>query len=207
MNYATEETYKGLNIKIAYDQGAENPFLAWDCGPDIIGWHRRYDFNTRKEDKNKEPEQFLREAKEKGYIVLPLYMYDHSGIAFSTSKNGYPFNCPWDSGQYGFIFWTREKIEAGQGAGYCKRVTAKKKAFLIDQLIKSVELLNQYVSGDVYGFIIENEDGEELDSCWGFYGLDVCLEESRSVADYHADKKEEVNARVIEESRPDMYAV
>jgi hypothetical protein len=36
----------------------------------------------------------------KKYISIPVYMYDHGGIAISTQ----PFSCPWDSGQLGIIF-------------------------------------------------------------------------------------------------------
>jgi hypothetical protein len=28
------------------------------------------------------------------------------------------------------------------------------------------------LTGDIYGFSLETVDGEELDSCWGFYGSD-----------------------------------
>ena len=37
--------------------------------------------------------------------------------------------------------------------------------------------------GDCYGFIIEDKDGDELDSCWGFVGdLDYCMKEARDAA-------------------------
>jgi len=42
---------------------------------------------------------------DKHYIMLPLYLYDHSGITMSTGK----FSCPWDSGQVGWIYCTIEK--------------------------------------------------------------------------------------------------
>src|SRR5690554_6771246 len=32
-------------------------------------------------------------AEEFGYVLLPVYMYDHSGITISTT----PFSCRWDS--------------------------------------------------------------------------------------------------------------
>ena len=205
MHYPHHESYKGLTIKIAYDEDGANPFKEWDGEPDIIGWHRHYDFNTRAEDKAKTPRDFLNEAKAERHIYLPLYMYDHGGIAFSTVRAG-QFADPWDSGQYGFIFWTREKIEAGQGRGYGRRITAKKRAFLTQQLRTSVELLNDYVQGNVYGYIV-GDGGEQLDSCWGFYGdIESCLAEARSAADHYAAQKYEAAARALEASRPDMYA-
>lgn len=35
-----------------------------------------------------------------------------------------------------------------------------------------VKTFDQYLRGEIYGFIIETVDGEHLDSCWGFYGED-----------------------------------
>ena len=40
------------------------------------------------------------------YIILPLYLYDHSGITMSTG----PFSCPWDSGQVGWIYAPKQKF-------------------------------------------------------------------------------------------------
>ena len=202
MTTSHTEKCEGLTIKIIADEDAENPFKSWDGEPDIIGWHRRYDFNTRKEDKGKEPSEFLREAKEQGYIVKPLYMYDHSGIGFSTGNSSYPFNCPWDSGQYGFIFWTKEKIEQGQGKVFAKRLTAKKRTMLEGQLDNAVSLLNDYVSGNVWGFVVEDKEGNDIDSCWGFYGdyeqENGCLNEARSVAKSAAQriKQEKAQAKI-----------
>ena len=39
------------------------------------------------------------------YTILPLYLYDHSGLSMNTSG----FSCPWDSGQVGWIYCNNEK--------------------------------------------------------------------------------------------------
>jgi hypothetical protein len=50
-----------------------------------------------------------------------------------------------------------------------------------DILLEEVEVYDQYLSGDVYGFVLKelqtcptcNDVNEEvIDSCWGFYGGD-----------------------------------
>ena len=104
------------------------------------------------------------------FIALPLYLYDHSGITISTT----PFHCPWDSGQVGYIYVTKEKARRELGI---KRITSKKR--ILDYLRGEIETFDQYLRGDVYGFRVfehepdENpEDGEEIDACWGFYGTD-----------------------------------
>jgi len=108
-----------------------------------------------------------------GYVILPLYLYDHSGITMNTSG----FRCGWDSGQVGWIVCDQETI-AKEFDG--DRDKAKK------CLQSEVEVYDHYISGNVWGFIAEergvaddasalddDEGWEEVDSCWGFYGDDV----------------------------------
>ena len=44
-------------------------------------------------------------------MILPLYLYDHSGITMNTTG----FSCPWDSGQVGWIYADKRRIEAEYG--------------------------------------------------------------------------------------------
>jgi hypothetical protein len=36
-----------------------------------------------------------------------------------------------------------------------------------------IEVLDDYISGDVYQFLIQDENGDTEDSCGGFYGSDI----------------------------------
>lgn len=97
-----------------------------------------------------------------GAVVLPVYKYEHSGVAYRTT----PFSCPWDSGQVGFIVATAETIE--------KEWTAygnpDPQEAALECLRCEVETYGQWANGEVYGFTIEH-DGEVIESCGGFYGL------------------------------------
>lgn len=119
---------------------------------------------------------------EKVAVMLPLYLYDHSGITISTA----PFSCPWDSGQVGFIYVTLEDVRKEYS---CKNVTAKIRAKVEAQLRQEVETYDEYLTGQVYGYVVEDAEGEEIDSCWGFYGLEYCKTEARESAE-NAAKKE-----------------
>lgn len=47
-----------------------------------------------------------------------------------------------------------------------------------------------YCDGEVYGFIVTELDGTDVDSCWGFVGdLDYCKEEAEGVAKYHNEHR------------------
>jgi hypothetical protein len=111
-----------------------------------------------------------------GYILIPLHLYDHSGLTISTR----PFGCIFDSGQVGWIICDNETIEREfKGdralAGKCLRA--------------EVEVYDDYLTNNVYGFIIEDENGEHIDSCWGFYGSDP---RTNGMADYLSEEELEL---------------
>ena len=180
-----EEPYKeytlesGKILEIHIHDSPESP-REWDNLGTIACSHRRYslsDTHAPKVDPEStgcnswdEVKQYL--IREEGAkVILPIYMYDHSGITVSTT----PFGCRWDSGQVGFIYCTVSKIKAEYN---CKRITEKIKENVKRILKGEVETYNQYVTGDVYGFRLmtidrETDEREEEDACWGFYGANL----------------------------------
>jgi len=103
-------------------------------------------------------------------VLLPLRLYDHGGISMSTS-HGYPYNCPWDSGYVGYIYVTREQIRKEYGK---ERVSRKVKATVRRVLENEVKVYDWYLQGAVYGYVVRDPEGEEIEygSCWGFFGWD-----------------------------------
>lgn len=122
------------------------------------------------------------------YELLPLYLYDHSGITMNTSG----YHCPWDSGQVGWIYISKEKIRKEYKV---KRISKKLMEKVRQALIQEVETYDEYLRGEIYGYEVLDADGEHLDSCWGFYGYEVkeedwyVLQEARAAADYAEKKK------------------
>lgn len=102
-------------------------------------------------------------------IMLPLYLMDHSGLSMNTGG----FSCPWDSGQVGYIYAKKADIRKEYG---WKLITAKRQKQIESYLKGEVEVYDQHLRGDVWGFVIEefvpDEGWQETDSCWGFYGSD-----------------------------------
>lgn len=111
----------------------------------------------------------LMEIIEANAVILPLYLYDHSGITMSTQ----PFSCRWDSGQVGWIYVTHEDIVKEYGDLDIEK--AKK------VLEGEVETYDQYLTDDVYGFVLEDKNGDVIESIWGFHGLDYLEEELKYV--------------------------
>ena len=171
--------YKGHTIEICQD---ENPFSPRE-DDNICEFHcshRRYNlgdegFNYRD---GQDCFDAVAERKRNGDIVLPLYMYDHSGIGISLSNTYYPFNCPWDSGQVGFVVISRKAMLDNWGN---KIFTKALKAKVLEIAQSEVEEYDQYLRGEVYGYVIDNGDG---DSCWGYTGdIKYAIETAKEVID------------------------
>ena len=68
----------------------------------------------------------LRVISEK-YIVMPLYLLDHSGLAMQTTS----FHDPWDSGQVGWVYVSKEDVLKEFGAekmtGALRKKVARRK--------------------------------------------------------------------------------
>lgn len=177
------KTFKKGNqvLEIYSDNSPESP-RSWDNLGVMACFHRRYNLGDKRDLHGLDSNDFSGWNEMKEYIikkldacvVLPLYMYDHSGITIKTT----PFDCRWDSGQIGFIFATRKQVRENYGV---KLVTKKVRERVEKHLLGEVETYDQYVTGDVYGFKLKtvsvladgDEEGEEeTDSCWGFYGTD-----------------------------------
>lgn len=178
-------TYKNHNISIFPDENPESP-RDWDNICEFHCSHRRYSLGDKGFNYSNSSDciSAAQEANKQGDIILPLYLYDHSGITISLS----PFHCPWDSGQVGYVIVRREKMLKEFSA---KRFTKslKNKALIIAQ--GEVETYDQFLRGEVYGYKIDNNG----DSCWGFYGQEECLEEAKSTVDWMV-KKEEVQQTI-----------
>ena len=183
--------HRNLNLGDEHDYGdpadfqRELAFEAHDGLEDRVhrleneGWDRRFDkavddgIDNPREYVDKvvstKVDELITKTVDDGYVILPLYLYDHSGITMSTGA----FDCPWDSGQVGWIICDKETIEREFNGD---RDLAEK------CLLAEVATYDQYLIGDVYGFIVEkreecakcgHSDWEHVDSCWGFYGSDV----------------------------------
>ncbi|MCP4936466.1 MAG: hypothetical protein GY927_20245 [bacterium] len=188
-----EETHQGFDIKIHYDTDPENP-RDWDNLGTIICRHPRYhlgddhsfveardfliDLINCSDETGLSTGRLMERANEVA-VILPVFLYDHSGLALNTTG----FHCMWDSAQVGFIYATFETIHKEYGV---KRISAGLKTRVADCLRAELTAYNDYISGNVYGFVIE-KDGNEVDSCWGFNGDydDICLDEARKAVPDH----------------------
>ncbi len=179
-------------VKIYQDGDGESP-RDWDNLGRMVCFHRRYELGDRHNLSSAdfgnwaEVEEYL--IHEMGaFLIFPLYLYDHSGLHMkigSFSGRLPAGHAEFDSGQVGFIYCTKQAILDNWGY---KRVTGPLTERARQLLVAEVEEYDQYLAGDVYGYVVEDEDGEHVDSCGGFYGYDYCNEEARKAAE-HAERE------------------
>jgi hypothetical protein len=202
-SYETIER-EGFVGNIYQDEGGFDTPRDWDNLGKMICWHNRYtlgdeklleNYSELKECRLKnltencngwdEVEEVL--TKEFGAVViLPLFLYDHSGISIRTYSHGQ--HAGWDGGYVGFIYATKADILKEYSV---KRITKAIKTKVEKILTSEVETYSQYLEGDVYSFVIEDEEGNHVNSCGGFYGMDAVKEEVNSQIDYAIKEKAE----------------
>jgi hypothetical protein len=171
------QTYKLDNnktLEVTQDEYPNNPRHD-DNLSTMVCFHNRYSLGDKHTYKHQDYSGWAEMEKaiiknEKPAVILPLYLYDHSGITISTT----PFSCKWDSGQIGFVFISKDKVKNDYGV---KRVTKKEIEKVTKVLLAELETYDLYMRGEVYGYTLINENGEIEDSCFGYYGVESILDE------------------------------
>jgi hypothetical protein len=168
-----------FTLAIEHDNNPE-PWDDWEHVTNIVHWHRRGFIGESIIGREKE---WYAEHKKAGDIIFPLYLYEHSGQSVSLGRDKYPFTDPWDSGQVGFAYIEQSIAKKEwHGKRYWKREAEK-------CLQAEIRSLDQYLTGDVWGYTIKDNEGEIVDSCWGFYGHEDCEAEGKSQLSYYENKQ------------------
>ncbi|MFT7087622.1 MAG: hypothetical protein ACJAZX_001060 [Rickettsiales bacterium] len=146
-------------IKIHYDESPDSP-RNWDNLGKMGCFHRKYDLGDKHNFANySEFADFLFKNKPE-LIILPIYIYDHSGLTIATV----PFHCPWDSEQIGYIYV--KKNQENLSEEQIKQI-----------LINEVATYDQYLTGEVFAFEILKND-QFVDGVCGYYDKMNCINEA-----------------------------
>lgn len=156
------ETLRGYTIEIYQDSDSISPNENADRHAFLVYGHRSFMVDGPDGEKAKDIHKSLDEWRE-NFHVYPVYAYIHSGVHLQLgSDEGLP-DRQWDVSMCGYVLITKDEKEIPNPEKYAQG--------MIDEW-------NQYLSGDVWGYKIKAGD-EDIDSCWGFYGLEYCKEEAR----------------------------
>jgi len=191
-------THNNLIIEICQDYDPENP-REWENLGTMICWHKRYNLGDSNTDYSLDDydsaEELFNAIKKDSLVVLPLYLYDHSGISMSTTTYvGRAQHASWDSGLVGYIYTTKEQVE---------RAGVTEESDLESILVNEVEMYNHYLTGDVYGYRVydthqcdscKHTEKKLIDSCWGYYSQEEALKTATELIEYNNTIKEQQNA-------------
>ena len=165
--------YKGYSIEKHYDFNAENPFENWDGQGRFYHWKDNgneelarycellgYDQETREQTGKEHPD------------AVRIDKYEHSGISYSVAGEG--MNCRWDTSHTWAVWFPDDCL-----LDDLKRFkTAKtRRTRCVELARQSCKLFNQWANGEVYGFKVIDPAGNDIDSCWGYYGYESIDEE------------------------------
>lgn len=104
-----------------------------------------------------------------GWSLYPVRAYIHSGIALSLDTSG-QFGDRWDSGWIGIM--AINPLTMGHKKGKANFMAPKIAQWFID-------VMNQYLRGDVWGYVVRDEEGDIADSVWGIYGHEEAEKEAK----------------------------
>lgn len=156
-------------LEMLNDVHAESPRDSQENLGTMIYGHRRYTLGDERINEGSFQEYL--EAKNLSFdkvISLPLYLYDHSGLAMSTTD----FGDPWDSGCVGAIFVSHDQIK--QDYGNLDQSTLD----MVEGVLRAeVEEMHEYLSGNSFGMRLTQFSGdgaqiEDPEEVYGFLGSD-----------------------------------
>lgn len=182
MTIQTVQINPDVRIRIEQDVCPSNPLDDFDALGTIAYLTRsRYTLGNQAVDHD-EMREIAADIRSGKLVGMPVQAYIHSGVALKASlSNPYP-DPRWDSGQSGFVYCSREAAVKEFGNKLC---TAKVKERALKLMAGEVETFSQYINGEVYGFVVEHlvdGDWQEMESCWGLYGLESCTSEAMAAA-------------------------
>jgi len=187
MRTTTITLQKTINLlQITQDEDPQDP-----RGNDNIGYidireHRQYNFPKElsidwDSDDEETAENFCNELLEleKDFYIFPIDYYEHSWISFSLSGTGH--QCQFDTSMsvgiiaipkvyngYDIKEWNRSKTKDNPKA---TTVTVTEPEAII-MAKEELDEYNKYLNGEVYQFILYDNDGNHVDYCGGFYDID-----------------------------------
>ena len=186
-----QTTYKDYLISIDYDSDPSNP-REWDNFGTMVCFHNKYTLGDKHDIQSpdfsswSEVRDYI-EAELGGLVILPLFLYDHSGISMSVGAPRAQ-HASWDSGQVGFIYCT-------DGDMVASGVTSLDQA---ETLLKwEVQAYNRYLTGDIYTYRIEKQVTcdhcqhtvtDFVDSAGGWDSTDDAMREAIQVVDYQTSE-------------------
>ncbi len=150
------EEYKGHKIEIFHDISSDSPDDWGDDGAFLVHYHRDLEVKRDKIVTRDDIAEWYQGGKieaEKEYYIFPVSAYIHSGVSLSLHYSFPGDGAGWDTSHVGAVLVKKDEAKK------------KKDAYRIAEA--TIETWNDCLSGNVYGYVIDDGDSG---SVWGYYG-------------------------------------
>ena len=154
-----------MNIKIEQDTDAESPRTDRDNMGTLLT-HHSASFGDQT---TSDMWRIMARLESKRLVVLPVYK---NGEGVSTVQ------LSWTSDLIGVIYAPRSHPD---------HVSDEQTLAVLES---EIEVLDQWLLGDVWGYTITDDQGTTLDSCWSMYGRDYCQAEANAAAENIRQERE-----------------
>ena len=192
---------KGWRVKLYHDDDAFHldPRKDRDNLGRLICCHRRYKLgdvhgftvDTEGSDGWAELRDLI-EDEEPVAVITPVFMYDHSGLAFRLGGGFSDVDSAgWDWGQVGWCYVTEAAARDEYGPSWRDRLSE-----LMALLKSELDEYGAWCSGEVYGYRVFDPQGEEQDACWGYIGYQWAQTAARDALTQAVESFEEREAEV-----------
>ena len=170
-----------LKLIVVNDGNADNPRHGDNLGT-MVCFHNRYELGDEHGKDIEEAKAIYAKMLKQG-VALPLYLYDHGGITMATK----PFSCPWDSGQVGFIYTTKDAIRKWNQK---KKTTKAMMEQAVCVLEAEVKLYDKWLRGEAFGYMVKDQFDNIIDDCWGYFGEEFARSEGEASLKWHNENEE-----------------
>lgn len=146
-----------LTVYLSRDEDAQSPREDRDTNLFLVANHRHFYVPPPGMKQCPNSAKEVVDMYKKTHWIFPLEAYIHSGVTLALSGEGNFPDRKWDVSQLGMVFAAKSEWRMNK--------SAHRAAFSL------IETWNQYLSGDVwYWEILDDENGEVLESCGGCFG-------------------------------------
>jgi hypothetical protein len=160
-----------MKLRIEQDTDAMSPSDLEGDGLFLIGSHREFYVlppGMKRNERFDVKDEI--DARKSTHHIFMLEAYIHSGVVLALAGEGNFPDRQWDVSLLGAVFASKKEWYTKAKAR--KAVESKVKEW------------NEYLSGDVWGCIVEDDEGNHVDSCWGFYGHEYAKQEGQRMLKY-----------------------
>lgn len=110
-------------------------------------------------------------------IRFTVSAYIHGTSQFYIGKP----TCQFDSGLAGYIYAHKDDVRKEYGVKYVTKKVKEKVRAVADAELRQ---FSQYLNGEVYAYSIQDENGDYVEGCGGYYGEDDCRKDGESTLAY-----------------------